>query len=738
MADGYGNQIGYWRVHVAAWVTSSTDTTDTIHVEARWQSVAAGWDYSGWVAATVWIDGRQVGHTDNSGSKYINNSEVTVCSGDLTVSKTDNARNITCSASIAWNGFHPGTSNASCAVWTAGIAYKKPNPPTGVSFTRVDDTAANIAWKAAYDNGALKPWKQIIVDRIQYLAGATTGSSWGNIAVLNWDALNYRATGLKANARYMFAVYSRNQAGDSSHVNSQYLYTTPDAPKSVAAVKTGDEEVSITVDASNTYASTVSVERRLNDGDWTEIKTGLTGTNPTYVDSPAPGGTLRYRARVHRHIYGDSGGELTGPYTESGSVTTITPPNAPTITSPTNGAVTASGLDIHVEWTPNHPDGTGQMAWEAEITKDGGWSGKQSGTSERSFELYAGDTAKTAYKLRIRTKGLHDDWGAWSDYVSFTVAPAPNVVITGPSSINATPFDIGWSVSDESGVSSQLLEILEGSNVVLSATPEPAARVLTIRRSDYLPEDGRTFTIRLTVRGGSTLATTVSTVCAVSYTPPMEPTVTVTNDTSLAAYVSVAFGSDDGLPETVSANVQRIDPDGSATTIATGLTDGQQCIDRLPPLNTEVTYRAVVFADSGASRSREETYTVTSDNNALNFGPDAGTFLPMGWNSTISRDVSHDTESYDFADGSPYETEYATETRHHSISVSDEQRYDQETYLRLLELADEYAFAWFREASGLREYVSISQSVSYDWTTHPRTIKYSASMKRQPWKEPQS
>lgn len=370
MADGYGNQVGHWRVHVAAWVTSYTDTTDTIHVEARWQSVAAGWDYSGWVSAWVWINGRQVNYTGNSGNKYINNSEVVVLSGDLTVAKVDNARNITCKAQINWNGFHPGSSSASCGVPVGGINYKKPNPPKNVKWTRVDDTKIKTTWQANYDNGALKPWKQIIMDRCAGSNGAAVGA-WGAVATLNWDATNYSYTGLKKNSKYGFRMLARNQAGDSSHVTSQYMYTTPDPAKSVTAVKTGDRTVQITADVSNTYASWVTLWRRVNGGDWEAVRKDgahyrLVPSNgkAVFTDEDAPGGTLEYECFVRRVIVGDGSG-LSTPLSDtlgsvakvSNSVTTITPPLTPTV-SCEQGAVAPTNTALVLRWTPNHPDGT--------------------------------------------------------------------------------------------------------------------------------------------------------------------------------------------------------------------------------------------------------------------------------------------------------------------------------------------------------------------------------------------
>ena len=784
MADGYGNQVGYWRCHVSAWVTSYTDTTDTIHVEARWQSVAAGWDYSGWVAATVWINGQQVNHTGNSGNKYINNSEVTVLTGDLTVAKTDGARNITCSASIAWNGFHPGTSNASCSVPVGGINYKAPNPPKNVAWSRVDDTKVNCTWQANYDNGALKPWKQIITDWRSSTGGANWGA-WSNKATLNWDATNYSYTGLKANSRYQFSLYARNQAGDSSHVDSQVIYTTPAAPKSVTAVKTGDRTVQVTADATNTYTWSIDFERQVNGGDWETISTGSVGTKITFTDTNAPGGTLRYRARCWRFIYGDGGDGLFGAYTTSNEVTTITPPLAPTV-SCDQGAVAPTNTALVFRWTPNHPDGTAQTSAEVEVTRQDGSVGTATITgATTSYTRPASNQTVGTVKFRVRTKGLDADWGAWSSYVEVRIADPPSVVINGPSSpVTAMPFTIAWSIADVTGVSMQTVEILRGGSVVWSRQPGTGVRELEITSTDFLPSNGDQLQIRVSVRGGSTLTATASILVDVEYTPPASPTVNIQYDANLngiiqltfnrtepgtitqeywtrsegepdnspsvpANFYTVSLGEPDNSPsvlvplsegewrpETMYATVYRVNPDGSQTLIADNLGDGQQCIDPLPPLNVGFAYQVTAHADSGATQNVTVQTVCESGFAALNYGSDAGSSLLLGYDLSVDHRVSHSTSEFWFASGdSSLPVSYSTSQLNREISADSIFEWDGDLYLRLLGFADEWSYAWYREPSGRTCRVKLDMDVSVD-TTERKDIHCALSMIELAWEDP--
>lgn len=755
MADGYGNQVGYWRCHVSAWVTSHTDTTDTIHVEARWQSVAAGWDYSGWVSAWVWINGRQVNYTGNSGHKYINNSEVVVLSGDLTVAKVDNARNITCKAQINWNGFHPGSSSASCGVSVGGINYKKPNPPKNVKLTRVDDTKIKTTWQANYDNGALKPWKQIILAKREGRDGGNWGT-WsdqggGKGTVLNWDATNYSWTGLRSNARYQFSAYARNQAGDSSHVDSQVIYTTPAAPKSVTAVKTGDRTVQITADVSNTYASWVTLWRRVNGGDWEAVqKDGahyrLAPSNGkcVFTDSDAPGGTLEYECLVRRVIYGDGSGmstplddTLCSTAKVSNSVTTITPPLAPTV-SCEQGAVAPTNTALVLRWTPNHPDGTAQTSAEVEVT---GQSGDTTTTTITGDSTQWTRTASLqtvgTVKFRVRTKGLDPDWGAWSAYVEVRVADPPSVVVSSPvSPVTAMPFTIAWSVADVTGVSMQTVEILRDSNIVYSVSPVTDVRELQITSTDFLPSNGDQLQIRVSVRGGSTLTATASVLVDVEYTPPDYPQVNIQFNDDCAAVVNVVFGTGDGVPETKYATVYRVNPDGSEKLIADNLMDGQQCIDVLPPLNTEFAYRVTSHAESGSTQDKIVSTVCESGFAVLNYGADAGSSLLLGYDLSVDHRVSHSTSEFWFASGdSSLPVSYSTSQLNREINADSVFEWDGDLYLRLLNFADEWSYAWYREPSGRTFRVKLDMDVSVD-TTERKDIHCALSMIELAWEDP--
>ena len=750
MARGDGNAGSWWRCVVNAWVTSYTARTDTVRVQCIVN--VFGTNMSSYnCSADVYINGVTGSTAVDLGYRAFTAGDTVVHERDFVVNKVDGARTLDCVARFAAGGIGQ-TSTAHVGVGVGGIIYSKPNPPLNVGWSRVDDTKVTCTWKGNWDNDNLKPWKQVV----HAIRRGENGAGWGawsdqpggtGAAVLNWDATNYSFTGLKANSRYAFAVYARNQAGDSSHVDSNIIYTTPAAPKALTAEKTGASEVTLTADVSNGYAWSVDFERSADDGaTWQTVDTGRTVSagKVTYVDAQAPAGTIRYRARAFRFIYGDgntkqgNAGLFSG-YTPSNTVTTITPPLAPTITSPARGGVHPVGSTLQVAWTANHPDGSTQQQAQVELLLP-------SGTLPTVIDL-TGDTDVLSRTLpqagngtvRVRTKGLHADWGAWSAYVDFTVATPPDVAITAPAGdIDASPFTLSWSVADTTGVSQQRVTIARAGRTVLDQTPAPGLRTLAVTPAQFLPANGDDLVITVTVRGGSTLTGTVSKLVHVAYTPPAAPVVDVTIDPSdLSATYRVTYGTPTkGAPATDHVLVRRI-IDGETLLLSDRLGDGQQVIDRLPPLRHGYTVEAVAYAASGAVNASTVPVTIETDRCCLNFGPDAGEALPIGGAFTVTEKNDLATEEYHFAtgdqDGLP--ASYAMRDLDATVSLSSRYDWDDgDLWRRIRRLSRAYAYAWFRNMDGSRLHcrVTMGQKLAADGLT----VDFDASLTEIVWKEP--
>lgn len=775
MADSYGNIIySSWRTHTAAWVVSETATQATIRVQARLQTVN-NWTLSVNASALVNCDGQS---TTGSGSGTTGtNGEFTVLSHDFTVNKTENSRQVDCGSNITTT-YNPGTSYASVNVTIAGITYNKPNAPKNVVWKRSSDSKATGSWTTNADNANLKPWKQVIVDRIEYLNGATSGSSWKNLITANGSTTSYTDSTLKTNGKYMYAVYSRNNAGDSSHVNSAYMYTTPAAPKSVVVSAATSTSTTVTVDLSNTYSTKALIQVKDSDGEWSDVTTvTLSSGKATYTDTNPPAGTVTYRARGILSSGGNNSTTLSGSWTTSNTITNICAPNAPKITSPVTGAYVVN-QPFTISWIPNHPDNSAQSNAEIEITNPDGETTLYSELMSNTSTLWT-PTLVGTYTVRVHTKGVVDAWGAWSDYVTIKTGYAPTIVITSPTdSTSDIPLTVTWSVSDTTGITIQQAWLSNADNEQIENDVTASDRSTTFNGL----ENQSSWTIHITSTNGLGLSTTVTKEIFIEYTPPAPCTPHVSTGDDGTARISVEFNHtyphtveqsewtqwlgtknasqsaladfytrwngeennstswlvtlDEGewCPDTEYVKVYRENEDGSLTPIMDHLVEGQLVIDGLPPLNVPVTYQFVSVAASGAETVTEATATIECNGAMFNFvdGNISGTPLKVEYDYNQTTDSKHPTEEYHFATTDQLPYSYSLNQYDQTASVSGTFLWSSETYKKLRNIAETYSYCYWRDPFGACSYVKIDQSfkIIADGSKH---ISWSASLTRLTW-----
>lgn len=213
MVEGAGNIIGGgWRCCVQADIVSQNATQAVIGVHIIYRRTdPSRWVASDAVSGGAWVNGVSTStNTVNFGYRSFN-GDVDLHTQQVTVTKQESAQTFSCRAFLNIPYGLPGRSEAHVNLTVPGITYAKPNPPKNVSWTRVNDSSVKAAWQSNYDNAARKYWKQIYADQCVGLNGGTQGA-WGLVKALNWDALNYSYTGLKANARYQFRVAAQNAA----------------------------------------------------------------------------------------------------------------------------------------------------------------------------------------------------------------------------------------------------------------------------------------------------------------------------------------------------------------------------------------------------------------------------------------------------------------------------------------------------------------------------------------------
>ena len=535
MASAYGDVVNRWQSYIEASITSQTDTTATITLNVYFHSIGYGYKVRANADGTInGVKSAVANFSATSGTgQTVNQLAVT---HTVTVSKGSSAQDISVSGRVQLTGgFHNGTSTAYATVSVPARTYYNPHPPKNFAAKRASDTQMDLTWQGDYtgmDGGY--PWSGVYVDR------RVDDGSWVNIANLSWDAINYSDRTTSANHKYEYRVCSYGPGGTSDNATAAALYTTPAAPDSVTMTKTSGTSVRVDVDGSNApYATSWDVQKSLNGGEWKDV--GNYTTFPQTVD--VGGGTAKLRARSKR----DS---LLSGWTESATITTIVAPNAPTITAKP-ASVVAVGSSVVISWTPNHPDGSAQT--QAQVEYQVGSAAAQTATVQGSVTTYRLPSSATAsagtVKVRVRTHGLDPDWGAWTSYYSFAVAVPPEAHFTAPAidgaKIGDLPLVAEWSITDSTGVASQSLQLMDESGKVLhSATPSKGTRQYTFDASTYQLSNATSYMLRLTVRGGSTLATTATRSFSTSFAEPARPDAGLSVDPSdLSAAVTVYAGS---------------------------------------------------------------------------------------------------------------------------------------------------------------------------------------------------
>lgn len=567
-----------------------------------------------------------------------------------------------------------GDAWATVYAWVPQRGYSQPHPPKNCKLQRVSDTSQKITWDVDYTgmDGAY-PWAGVYVDR------RTDDGSWVNIADVSWDVQNYTDNSTKAGHKYEYRLCAHGPGGNSVHASVGTTYTTPNAPSRVEAVKAGATEVTLRVYGAAAYANAWGVQRSVDGGStWADITTTTEGEDPAWLDlhdKAAPAGTVVYRVQAKR-------GSLASAWVKSNSVTTITPPLAPKVTAPT---VVATGSQAAVSWVPNHPDGSQQTAAQVEFS--GPSAITESVTTAKSIKK---SLAKGSWRVRVRTKGLHADWGAWSDYVPFVVADYPSCWVASPATdgvlIDSVPMTVQVSASDETGIANATLTLSEVGGATIATADVTSMKPVELGSYTTI-KNGIAYLLTLTVTGGSGLSKTATRRFKTHWAEPATPVITVTYGDDLTCHVKVengvsaynveettiigpmAYDEDTGeIPmlgtitcdgdelvlgdasKCVGFVVERVLDEGDHL-LTSSLLDAQETIDRVPPLNADFKYRATGTAENGTSSYAEAKANLHAECMALNFGQDASTLLKMELDAKYSTSAARSFNSFHFADG---------------------------------------------------------------------------------------
>lgn len=622
--------------------------------------------------------------------------------------------------------------------------YTAPIEPESCSASRRSDLRVDVTWALAEE--AIPA--SVLVER------QADGGGWVQIAKLPGGTANFSDNSVTANHSYRYRVRTYN-GNYSRYATSGTVYTTPAAPWPLSIERLDASTVSLGADTSGVRNAT-GYEVEADEGRGFSPR-GSFASLPQ--DTAATAALTRFRVRSTR-------GSMASDWTDPVPVTEVRAPLAPSASG--LPAVAPTGSKQALSWIPDHPDRSPQR--QAQVEYGVGGSTKtvtiEGGATE--WRVPADVMGKPCtVTARVRTKGLHSSWGAWGSTQSMRVERAPMVVITSPAIDGATvdrlPLTVRWEVTDATGVASQLVELVDADGVtVVSERVEGGS--LSIGADGTSLPDGSEWTLRVTAISGSSIIAAAERLFTVRYAAPAKPVASVAyEEADMAAHILVVGGATRyevdgtvlrgvmrgveggvemlgtvnvggglvalaGLPDTESMSVSRVMPDGSSWLVASGLENGQRCVDPLPPLNADYTYAVTSFSPIGTSAQADVPARFETGCVAFNWGRAASICESMRFNPSWSRKVSRGRKLVRFADGGEvgglplaYESD--------AVEAGGKQQFtllDLDQMRRLDRLAAEYSVCWYRDLYGGVRRCAVEWDMSAD--SPYSVVKASADM----------
>lgn len=676
--------------------------------------------------------------------------------------------------SVTVSGYGGCGATTSCgeSVGISAYPYEAPNAPSNLTIDSSTDTQQRLSVTLPENSG------RKVYSKINFYRHTDGGA----IEQLYHDKVVSNYTDPTTTAGHKYTYDCRVQNGDngsllSASSNVVIVFTSPTALGRLELTKTADNKAQLKGYDAPLWKDGYEFQVTKDSGKTWEDAT----VDETWLDSDAPAGTISYRARAYKlNPVNGAGDTIYSPWTESNSITTICPPNAPTINGlNTVYAASAGGsANIAFTWTPNHPDGSPQSAAQIELRSSVGAVPAVDITG--STNSYSINHGVGTLSVRVRTKGLDANWGAWSEWKTVRIAYEASAWFSSPSTngteVGVLPYTVEWKVSDSTGISYQKIELRDSSGGII-ASIEPSTSTRSWNLSGYsMLANKSSYTLNGYVRNGAGLTTEFTRTFTTNWLSPAAPVVNVEYTDDLCAIIYVyqpktdyavvdnaltgpitqmddgllLVGNltiEDGAINLTSAapaktyDIARKDPDGTLTMLETDGDLGTSVIDRLPPLNTKYDYVMTAHAESGTYITfNVHSFCDSDGDEAFNFGDAAETCMRVGFDANASRSKKVSGNTFHFALGkgaSPLPTFYSNDDMDvdgtHSYKLHSRELYD-----RAERITDkpENAVCWFRSAFGrvARVYVS---SWNFGYAAENYMLwNMGASMTECVWEEP--
>ena len=485
-------------------------------------------------------------------------------------------------AYTSYQGSSSGYSNTA-------TAYTTPTAPTWTSVTRNSNNKVTLTW-----SNSSASYTKVYIQR------QTDGGSWSALANVNSGTTSYADTTTTADHAYKYRIASYNGMYSSYVTSGTTITMTPAAPTSISLARTGSgTDVAVTLANTSNVATSVEWEWSSNGTSW--------NTGGTVVGSPVTSftvttiqGTGYVRAR-NKNATGTSS------WIVSEAVTTLTPPLAPTLRAPI-GIVNMTALNVVFEWQHNPVDGSAQTAYELKYARNGGSYTTLTGTTAQTRSVAmttfsAGDEVT----WQVRTKGADANYGEWSTETFYTYSE-PGVNITAPTgNVTAMPIPMTATYTDMTGYTCEAatVSLLLGGRELFSeaATISGGSITASLDASEFLPENGTEYTVRVVARSSSSLQATANGTFTTAFVEPVPGSLSVANEPDTGYVVLTVSYDNSSLGDYVAAqsvSVARVNADGTTTMLIDRGGNGAGVTDMYAPLNTPYQYAVITHAASEA------------------------------------------------------------------------------------------------------------------------------------------
>ena len=437
---------------------------------------------------------------------------------------TDRTVSLGCSVSMM---------GASARAW---IDYTVPHLAPVVHWAEDDPVVRNS------DNSITLTWDAPALEySAMCLEVSIDGGSWSQFAVLWNTATSYTWTECSADHSYQFRIRSNYLASYSAYeVCPTVVVNTPAAPAALKVAATSGTNVTVTLENPSTVATSTSYQLSADGQTWP----GAEVTGQSTASFSVNMGANHYIRVKNVNATGSSA------WIVSGYIQTVTKPNPPSISASMQTWDIASNLTV--SWVGSYPDGSSQTAYKYRTRKNGGaWSettvNPSTATSLTLTPAAAGVSVGDTFSVSVATKGAASSFSDYPAELVIQVAQKPTVIVTSPGDeVSTMPIEVRATFSDTGNTcEAARCTLKQGTAELYSEDMEIANGALSCDISEFLPDNGASYTLEVYAISSTGLSQTTVVPFATDFLEPVEGALSIVNDPE-TGYASLVATYDNG------------------------------------------------------------------------------------------------------------------------------------------------------------------------------------------------